>query len=124
MQEAETLHHFAGQDNVDKVQELLASGADVHALDGDGATPLHFAADRGAAAAAECLLAGGADVSARDGGGMTALHYAACSGHEEVRAHGACDSGVPVSRHASHCRWFRITQSAYQHRVLYNASHR
>jgi ankyrin repeat protein len=85
-QAAESLHHFAGQGDVAKVQDLIEAGADVDQQDADGASPLHWAADRGAADVAQCLLDRGADVSVRDASGMTALHYAACSGQREVRS--------------------------------------
>ena len=84
-QEAESLHHFAGQGDIAMLQQLLAAGAaTVHDRDDDGATALHWAADRGALEAAEFLLQHGADVSAQDDTGMSALHYAACSGQREV----------------------------------------
>lgn len=87
VQKAETLHHFAGQDDVATLRQLLDGGADVATRDADGATPLHWAADRGTLGAVALLLENGADVNAVDGDGMTPLHYAACSGHEEVRVH-------------------------------------
>lgn len=50
------------------VTALVVAGADVDAVDGGGhlATPLHWAAHSGNAAAAEALLDGGANVDARD----------------------------------------------------------
>ena len=95
VQPAETLHHFAGQNDMHRVRTLLDSGADVNARDSDGATPLHFAADRGAIEVARCLLEAGADVHAKDSTGMTALHYAALSGKVEVRVDPSC--------HSQHC---------------------
>jgi internalin A len=56
--------------------ELLGNGADVNSLGPNGATPLHWAAEIGAAEVCRMLLEGGADVDARDEHGATPLHYA------------------------------------------------
>jgi hypothetical protein len=66
-------------------QKMLVEGADVNEQDLEGATPLHWAADRGTVGVAAFLLEHAADVSIVDKSGMTALHYAACSGQQEVR---------------------------------------
>jgi acyl-CoA-binding protein len=59
----------------------------IAARDADGATPLHFAADRGREGAVRLLCAHyGADPSAGDGDGSTPLHYAAAGGHEACSA--------------------------------------
>jgi len=52
-------------------------GLDVDVADGNGQTPLHWAAGMGRAGAVEVLLKRGANVGARDGRGMTALHVVA-----------------------------------------------
>ena len=52
-------------------------GVDVDVVDGDGQTPLHWAAGMGRAGVVEVLLKRGANVGARDGRGMTALHIVA-----------------------------------------------
>ncbi len=46
------------------VRTLLKQGADVSAAQGDGMTPLHWAAERGDAPMAEMLLYAGANVAA------------------------------------------------------------
>lgn len=65
------------------VDRCITAGADIHARDGDGSTPLHAAALVGHAAAVTALLAAGADIEARDDLGSTPLHVAA-RGHAAV----------------------------------------
>ena len=73
---------------------LLDAGADVNALSGNGATPLHWAAGSGRADLAVLLLRRGADaylssytwgkqVFGKDSG-QTPSHWAAASGHADV----------------------------------------
>lgn len=90
------IHELAGQDDIEAISELLASGVDVNARDDEGCTALHFAADRGAAGAAQLLLSAGADVNAQDGDGQTPLHYAALCENEEVRGSAGESPGWPV----------------------------
>lgn len=60
------------------VAVLLDAGADPEALDGNGATPLHWAAsETPSVAVIEALLSVGVDLLARDHNGATPLHYAA-----------------------------------------------
>ena len=65
---------------------LIAEGAEVMAKDGQGGTPLHWAAWNGHKEVAELLIANGADVHAQ----IVAydwtipLHYAAHQGHKEI----------------------------------------
>ncbi len=61
----------AGDTNVAAV--LLSHGADVNARDGEGKTPLHFAAQQGRIQAVEWLLKNGAAVNAKDDKGVTPL---------------------------------------------------
>lgn len=62
-----------------------------------GCTALHYAADRGHAAAVRWLVEQGADVTIRDDAGCTALHLAAASGKAEAAqalvSSGSCDTG-------------------------------
>ena len=60
----------------DTCRLLVERGADVHAPNTRGHTPLHVAARRGAADTAQLLLDHGAAAAARDGGGATPLQTA------------------------------------------------
>jgi ankyrin repeat protein len=86
------LHHAAIEGRKDVAELLLASKADVNAIDNDGGTPLMNAAAEtagvsrshqdGAKQVMELLLDNGANVNSRantNGAGMTALHYAVFS---------------------------------------------
>lgn len=71
--------------DVEEVEALLRSGADVNAAQGDGMTALHWAAELGLADLAETLIAAGAFVDAVTRlGDFTALHVAARAGHGSV----------------------------------------
>lgn len=60
-----------------EVARLLAAGANIHAKDNNGNTPLHIAALRGECAEIELLIQNGARLGAKDNGGNTPLHEAA-----------------------------------------------
>ena len=68
-----------------QVRVLLAAGADVHARNCYGSTPLHMAAVASMRDAASVLLAAKADVNAVNNGGWTPLQYAIRGGE------GFCD---------------------------------
>jgi ankyrin repeat protein len=61
----------------------LDAGADVMALDDDGFTPLHWAANRGNSQHIQILVDAGAEVMGRDKRDGTPLHRAACCGGTE-----------------------------------------
>ena len=70
----------------EKVDFLLAEGADVNGRNEGEETPLHAAAFTDNVELAELLIAKGADVNARDEFGMTPLHHAARQGYKKVAA--------------------------------------
>ncbi|RYP11971.1 hypothetical protein DL767_011540 [Monosporascus sp. MG133] len=83
--DGETLLRWAAEGGHEAVmQQLLETGADVHARGKDGRTALSYAAERGHEAVVQQLLETGADIHARDKDGRTALSYAAERGHEAV----------------------------------------
>ena len=74
----------ANDGNIDAIKKHLAAGADVNASDGNGVTPLHFAASESHGEVVKLLIAEGADVNASDKNGATPLHMAAFQGHKEI----------------------------------------
>jgi hypothetical protein len=66
------------------VKLLLDKQADVDSKDGDGRTPLWWAAENGHEAVVKLLLDKQADVDSKDGDGRTPLSWAAENGHEAV----------------------------------------
>lgn len=79
------IHDAAASGDPAAVESWLKSDPKlVNARDGSGATPLHWAADRGGRAIAELLLANGADANAAKKDGVTALHVASALGHKDV----------------------------------------
>ncbi|XP_078064916.1 serine/threonine-protein phosphatase 6 regulatory ankyrin repeat subunit C-like, partial [Mustelus asterias] len=78
--------------NVECLNLLLSSGADLRKEDKFGRSPLHYAAANGRYQCTVTLITAGASVTATDGRGCTPLHYAAAS--EAYRR-----SDHPTSRH-------------------------
>jgi serine/threonine protein kinase/ankyrin repeat protein len=65
-------------------EALLKAGCDINAADGNGRTPLMYAARYNRPAAVLLLLQGGADINAKDKSGMTALDLAKQVGNQDV----------------------------------------
>lgn len=65
------LMYATNEGDLDGIQELLNSGADVNYQDIDGRTPLHVAACQGRCEVVGMLLDRGADVNAKDIWGST-----------------------------------------------------
>jgi uncharacterized protein len=74
----------ASQNKVDDVRKLLVRGDNPDTTDGEGRTPLLYAANFGNAEMAQLLIDRGAHIDARDKFGNTPLHWAAERGHLEV----------------------------------------
>jgi ankyrin repeat protein len=89
------MHYAALADDIDRLREALADGADVSGRDLDGFTPLHFAAQESAVAATRFLLDHGAEVDATNRFGNTPLFTAVFNSLGEgtiiglLREHGA-----------------------------------
>ncbi len=75
------LHIAAFKENYDAVKELVASGADVKAVDKFGRSPLHYLAMRGNRELVELLQQHGAVSDARDEEGLTPGDVAGENGH-------------------------------------------
>jgi ankyrin repeat protein len=58
------------------IELLLKAGADIHAQDKNGATPLHRAVRTRCAAAVKCLLSAGSDATLKNKPGSTPFHLA------------------------------------------------
>lgn len=78
------LHDATANGCVEAAKKLVAEGADVNAVNQDGCTPLHLAADRGFPLLVRILVEAGADVNRQDSEGQTALHYAAICEFDQV----------------------------------------
>ncbi len=96
------LPHAAVDNDFKGVHTLIAAGSVVNARDGDGFTPLHFAAQEHAVAIAQLLIDSGADVDAMNLHGNTPLFTAVFNSGgrgemiELLRAGGADPPGPTV----------------------------
>ena len=75
---------YVWRDNKERVEKLLARGADANAQDGDGDTALHGAAQTGNVDMVRMFLDKGANPNAKNRQGGTPLMWAAVYGHEDV----------------------------------------
>ena len=79
------LVHASYHGDVAEVNRLIATGADINAVNNKyGRTALHAAALEGHAGIVKVLIAAGADVNAAKNNGVAALYNAALEGHAEV----------------------------------------
>eukprot|EP00562_Extubocellulus_spinifer_P004889 CAMPEP_0178535442 /NCGR_PEP_ID=MMETSP0696-20121128/35547_1 /TAXON_ID=265572 /ORGANISM="Extubocellulus spinifer, Strain CCMP396" /LENGTH=149 /DNA_ID=CAMNT_0020167581 /DNA_START=406 /DNA_END=856 /DNA_ORIENTATION=- len=81
---------------VDDVRSLLRRGANIHAVDKWGETPLHKASIKGHDEVAKMLLDAGANVNAANNDGATPLHAASANGHDKV-ARVLLDEGADIN---------------------------
>ena len=72
------LHYYTSEEDLTKVKILLELGADVHAENAWGKTPLHYA--RRSKETVQLLIDAGADVNARDINQETPLYFAKTTG--------------------------------------------
>jgi ankyrin repeat protein len=72
----ESLHDAVIIEDANDLKRLIASGADVNAMDENGQTPLHVAASRGSKKMVELLIEKGARTEAKNISGQTALYDA------------------------------------------------
>ncbi|XP_040550943.1 protein phosphatase 1 regulatory subunit 12C-like isoform X1 [Gallus gallus] len=91
------LHQACIDENMEVVQFLVESGADVNQADNEGWTPLHVAASCGYRDIAEYLLAHGADVAAVTSDGELPLEVAEDEGLEELLREEVERRGVDVA---------------------------
>lgn len=80
---SDKLSLVASKGHIDKVQELLQSGAKFD-TDQEGRTALHYAALNGYSDICQMLIAHGCGLDHQDVVGFTALHRACSQGHTEV----------------------------------------
>ena len=78
------LSAYVWRDNKDRVEKLLAHGADVKAQDDDGDTALHGAGQTGNVEVIRLLLDRGAEPNAKNKQGGTPLMWAAVHGNREA----------------------------------------
>ncbi|MHC9062457.1 ankyrin repeat domain-containing protein [Nitrospira sp. CMX1] len=75
--------HYATK-HVDIIPILLSAGADLHATDQDGDSPLNWAAESGQLKSAELLIKAGTRIDTKNKNQMTALHWAIQNGHPSI----------------------------------------
>ena len=81
---AEALHDAVKQGDLSVVRLLLDNGADVNAIEPDGATALHWAAYRDNLPMAVALVEAGADATTANRYGVMPLALAAANGNAEI----------------------------------------
>ena len=79
-----SIHDAIEKGNIEAVKQHLAAGTDVEVEDGEGWTPLIWAAGEPQKEIAELLIAKGADVNAKTADGLTALFAAILGPNKEI----------------------------------------
>ncbi len=79
-----SIHDAIEKGNIEAVKQHLAAGTDVEVKDGEGWTPLIWAAGEPQKEIAELLIAKGADVNAKTADGLTALFAAILGPNKEI----------------------------------------
>ncbi|MBN1974173.1 MAG: ankyrin repeat domain-containing protein [Sedimentisphaerales bacterium] len=74
----------AEKGDLEKVQSLIESGADVNIKNNGGWTPLYMASNGGYLDVAKVLIDKGANVNISNNWGWTPLHTASASGHQDI----------------------------------------
>ena len=95
----ELLVAAARADDFDLFQQCLQNGCSVQAVDGKGATALHYAALNGNLEMARMLGTHNADPNARDNEKNTPLHYAARGHFDAEDYEGAYTGGAAVAKY-------------------------
>lgn len=70
--------------NREMARLLIEAGADITKTDGDGKSPVHYAAEHGFGDILQLLAEKGADVNARNNQGNAPLHIVAQAGHANI----------------------------------------
>ncbi|KAJ0423942.1 hypothetical protein BJY00DRAFT_28743 [Aspergillus carlsbadensis] len=82
--QTEALFEAIKRSNLPRIETCLTEGVNIEKRDGEGNTPLGFAASTGKTAIVQRLLEARAQVNARSAGGKTALMLASHQGFEDV----------------------------------------
>jgi hypothetical protein len=82
--QSEALFEAIKRSNLSRIETCLAEGVNIEKRDGEGNTPLGFAAGTGKTAIVQRLLEARAQVNATSAGGKTALMLASHQGFEDV----------------------------------------
>jgi hypothetical protein len=107
----ESLIKAAERGDVERVEDLLAKGADVNAKSGDGWSALMHACYRRNVATVTALLQKGADVNAKRRDGVTALMLAALLGDVNV-VQALLDAGADVNAQAVNTGYTALISAA------------
>ncbi len=84
MEENAELIHAVKNKKKELIDKLIKKGENVNKKDGNGKTPLMYAAEQGDEETARLLINHGADVHAKNGEGKTAASFAAINGYERM----------------------------------------